>query len=187
MPPTRKRDINSANASIRPETTWIPVWKPMKKLKMSLNLNITTMKTSIFLLLWLPFMGLGQDVNQETQNELKALNERLFKEYTLNKNTKPLEECATEGFVLIAGNGMLETKDQAINGVDNVNVSEIKVQVDKVILSGNTGIVIGVLDMKGTIMGRPVPGKIRFSSTFLKFEDRWRLVTRTMTMMRRLE
>ena len=70
---------------------------------------------------------------------------------------------------------------------DNLNISSLNISVDKVIETENVGIVIGVLEMQGTIMSRPIPGKIRYSSTFVKQDGAWRLQSRTMTPIMRMK
>lgn len=131
-----------------------------------------------------PWVTFGQGKDQNPEKELRELNEFIISEYVLNKNTEPLNEFAIEDFILIAAPGMIENKKQAIDGVENLNVSSLGVTVDKVILSGNIGVVIGILETNGTIMNRPIPGKIRYSSTFIKEKEKWRLVARTMTPIR---
>tara|TARA_R100000306_G_C4312572_1_gene110982 strand:+ start:331 stop:681 length:351 start_codon:yes stop_codon:yes gene_type:complete len=116
---------------------------------------------------------------------LKQLNEYLFTEYALNKNTEPFEETATDDFILIAAPGNIENKTQAMAGVGNVNITSLQVLTDNVAISEELGIVVGVLEMDGTIMIRPVPGKIRYSNTFVKDAEQWKLKMRTMTPMRR--
>ena len=142
------------------------------------------MKIALFGLLFIPLTILGQQSKNYQEMGLEELNAYLFTEYALNKNTQPLNEVATDNFVLIAAPGMIENKKQAIDGVKHLNVASVNITVDKVISGDKLGIVIGVLEMKGTIMNNPIPGKIRFSSTFVKQEGSWRLQARTMTPMR---
>ena len=142
------------------------------------------MRKLLIALLLIPITSFAQSETSSVDMELETLNTYLLTEYALNKNTKPLSDIATEDFVLINVPGMLENKKQAIDGVVNLDISAMTVTVDKVITTEHVGIVIGVLDMKGTIMKRPVPGKIRFSSTFIKVDGKWRLKARTMTAMR---
>ena len=142
------------------------------------------MKYLLILLITIPLTIIGQNSNANHEMELEELNKYLFSEYALNKNTKPLHEIATDDFVLIAAPGMIENKEQAIRGVGNLNISSVTVTTDKIIVKDTIGIVIGILEMKGTIMNRPVPGKIRYSSTFIKEDGKWRLMLRTMTPMR---
>tara|TARA_R110000868_G_scaffold390234_1_gene659806 strand:- start:31 stop:471 length:441 start_codon:yes stop_codon:yes gene_type:complete len=145
------------------------------------------MKNLLFILLIIPLAIFGQDSDENQKmelKELKELNEYLFSEYTLKKNTKPLNETATDDFILIAAPGMIENKKQAIDGVVNLNILSLNVTIDKIITTGAIGIVVGILEMKGTIMNRPVPRKIRYSSTFIKEDGKWRLKMRTMTPMR---
>ena len=142
------------------------------------------MKNLLIILITIPLIMSGQNSDSNQEMGLEELNEYLFTEYALKKNTKPLSNIATEDFVLIAAPGMLENKKQAIDGVKYLNITSLNITVDKIITTDNVGIVIGILEMKGTIMNRPVPGKIRFSSTFIKKDGIWRLKARTMTPMR---
>jgi hypothetical protein len=136
----------------------------------------------LIILLIIPLFSFGQ--NETEKQELVGLNEYLFKEYVLKHNTHPLKETATEDFILIAAPGILENKQQAIDGVGNLNISDLKVSTDEMIISENLAIIVGVLEMKGTIMNNPVPPKIRYSSTFIKENGKWKLQMRTMTPMR---
>lgn len=145
------------------------------------------MKNLLIILFIVPFLVFGQSSKDNQANELEKLNEYLFTEYVLKKNTQPINEIAKEDFILIAAPGMIESKKQVIQGVDNLNISSLKVTVDKVIETENIGIVIGVLEMQGTIMNRPVPSKIRYASTFVKQDGTWRLQSRTMTPMMRMK
>jgi len=142
------------------------------------------MKKLLIALLIIPITSFAQTEASNQDMELEELNAYLFTEYALNKNTKPLSNIATEDFVLIAAPGMIENKKQAIDGVVNLDISDVTVTVNKIITTEHVGIVIGILEMKGTIMKRPVSGKIRFSSTFIKADGKWRLKARTMTPMR---
>jgi len=142
------------------------------------------MKHILILLLAFPLAVIGQESNGSQQDDLVRLNEYLFKEYALKHNTKPLDETATDDFILIAAPGLVENKKQAIDGVVNLNISDVKVITDKTITSENLVIIVGTLEMKGTILNQPVPPRIRFSSTFVKEAGQWRLKMRTMTPMR---
>jgi hypothetical protein len=142
------------------------------------------MKILLLTLLFIPLAMLGQQSTNYQEMGLEELNAYLFTEYALHKNTLPLNEVATDDFVLIAAPGMIENKKQAIDGVKHLNLSSVNITVDKVINGDDLGIVIGVLEMKGTIMNNPIPGKMRFSSTFVKQDGSWRLQARTMTPMR---
>lgn len=142
------------------------------------------MKSLLLCLLVFPMIIIAQGSDDNQEKELIELNKYLFTEYSLNKNTVPLSETATDDFLLIAAPGMIENKAQAIKGVVNLDIVSLNVDVDRVLMTEDVGIVIGVLEMKGTIMKRPVPGKIRYSSTFVRQDGKWRLKMRTMTPMR---
>lgn len=142
------------------------------------------MKNILTLLLLIPIGLLGQNSNATQKMSLEQLNEYVFTEYALKKNIQPLQDIATDDFILIAAPGMIENKKQAIAGVTNIEISSVNVTVDEIVTSQNFAIIVGVLEMKGTIMKRPVPAKIRYSNTFVKIDGIWRLQMRTMTPMR---
>lgn len=145
------------------------------------------MKNLLIIALIAPFLLFGQSSKDNQGGELERLNAYLFTEYVLNKNTQPIAETANKDFILIAAPGIIESKEQVIKGVNNLNISSLNISVDKVIETENVGIVIGVLEMQGTIMSRPIPGKIRYSSTFVKQDGAWRLQSRTMTPIMRMK
>lgn len=142
------------------------------------------MRTFLLCFLMIPVVTLAQTAYTIEELELVTLNEFLYTSYVLDHNTTPLAEIATADFKLIAGIGIIEDKAQAISGVKNLNISSLNIVVNEVLVKNDMGFVLGVLEMKGTIMGRSVPGKIRFSSVFIKEDDQWRLQLRTMTPMR---
>jgi len=146
-------------------------------------LNLIPMKTlTLILLVFLPTVTLAQNVASE--DELIALNKNIFVEYVLNGNTGPFAKAAKDDFILITGIGTVETKKQVIAGVKNLDISSLEVISDDVILFNTGAIVIGRLVMKGTVMGQPIPGKMRFSSVFVKEDGVLRLQSRTMTPVR---
>lgn len=142
------------------------------------------MKAFLLCLLLFPNGILAQDTYTIEEQTLITLNEHLYTSYILDHNTEPLEKTACDDFKLIAGIGIVETKAQAISGVENLDVTSLIVAVDEVKVKNELGIIIGSLEMNGTVMGRPVPRIIRFSSVFIKENNEWRLQLRTMTPVR---
>ncbi|MUP47417.1 nuclear transport factor 2 family protein [Gramella sp. BOM4] len=142
------------------------------------------MKQYLIVLLFFPWLGVGQESEDFKQMDLAELNEYLFVEMALNKNTEALKNIATDDYIFIGAPGIIEDKQQVINGVNNLNISSVKLSVDKIIEKDKLGIVVGVLEMKGSIMSRPVPEKIRFTSVFIKQYNMWKLQARTMTLIK---
>jgi len=142
------------------------------------------MKYILIVLFTVPCSLFGQDSTSLDNLELEKLNDFIFSEYILSHNVAPLEEYASDDFVLVAAPGILETKAQVMHDVQNLNISSLKIMSDTILMHGDVGVVIGVLQMEGTILGRPVPNKIRYSSTFVREENEWKLIARTMTAIR---
>ncbi|MEP2937490.1 MAG: nuclear transport factor 2 family protein [Gilvibacter sp.] len=139
---------------------------------------------NLTLLVLILFSNLSLAQSVASEDELVALNKNIYTEYILNHNTKPFAQAAKGDFVLITGIGTLETKEQVIAGVENLNISSLEVISDDVLYIKNGAVIIGTLVMKGTVMGQPIPGKMRFSSVFVKEDGKWKLQSRTMTPVR---
>jgi len=142
----------------------------------------------LILILFLPISLFSQDNEKYNQQELDLieLNESIYREYVINHNTDFFNKEVNHDFVLVAAIGHLENKKQVIAGVKNLDINFLNVTVESIILKRNVGILIGLLEMKGTIMGRPIPGNVRFMSVFINEEGNWKLQSRSMTPIRKM-
>ena len=146
--------------------------------------NNLIMKNLFFLLLFLPLANFSQNSKEsDDQIRLKEINNFTLKEYLLNSNTQPLEEVAANDFILVNILGGMENKEEVMKGVRNIKISDFKIIYDSVVVHDKVGILVGDLQMDGTIMENPVPKNIRCVSTFVKHEDDWKLQSRTMTVI----
>lgn len=119
---------------------------------------------------------------EETANvesTLIELNEGILEEYILRNNTEPLQATALESYIVMTPGG-LETKEQAIAGVSNVDADKVRVENEQCQIHGTTAILAGTLSGTRTIAGRPVPD-IGYLSVYVKNDGEWRLAARSLT------
>jgi len=140
-----------------------------------------------FLLLPLLLFSQKSDPKSSIESDLIALNEAIYKEYVLNHDTNFFDRKVLDDFILVAAIGHAENKEQVIRGVSNLNIKTIEVTTESVICKGNSGIVVGLLKMEGTIMEKPIPGKIRYMSVFIRENEQWKLQARSMTPVRKMK
>ncbi len=117
--------------------------------------------------------------------------ERESHHWWLEGNTEALTELFAEDYRFVAPNGAVEDKAW-VTGTDPdsvrmLQVESMRMEPEEVILSGNRAIVLGVIEMKATVAGRPAPERLRVLSVFERSdaEADWRLAARSTTPVRR--
>ena len=89
-----------------------------------------------------------------------------------------LEKQTTDDYTFINRNGQLAGKSETMSALKSGdikitanNVSDLKVRV-----YGNTAIVTGRTDTKGTMAGRDISGPVLFTRVYVKKDGRWQSV-----------
>jgi ketosteroid isomerase-like protein len=90
-----------------------------------------------------------------------------------------LEEQTSDDYVLISMNGRISDKSQMLNGfksgqskVTSNDLSDLKVRV-----YGDTAVVTGKADVKGTLGGQDATGQVLFTRIYVKQKQRWQSVS----------
>ncbi len=124
------------------------------------------------------------------RNALIAL-ERESHRWWHERNTEALAGLFAEDYRFVAPNGAVEDKAFVLAGTDPavvrmLQVESMRMDPEEVILSGNRAIVLGVIEMKATVAGRPADGRLRVLSVFERSDAdaEWRLVARSTTPVR---
>lgn len=134
----------------------------------------------------------GTAAEDEADTERKALVdlERQSHQWWLDGDTEALAELMLGDYRFVAPNGVVETRDY-VTGVDPAServleVESLRMEPEEVMLRGNRAVVVGVIEMKATVFGRPAPGKLRVLSLFERAsaESDWRLAARSTTPIR---
>jgi len=82
---------------------------------------------------------------------------------------------------VIAPGGRVETISQAVAGVDSLDVQGVEISQEQVIIYGDTAVLVGKLDIDGTMqpLGKLPP--MKFMATYVRTSDGWRMLARSMT------
>jgi ketosteroid isomerase-like protein len=115
---------------------------------------------------------------QEVQEQLKKLEtERAAA--VVKGDLATLEEQTSDDYVLITMNGRMADKSQMLNGfksgqskVTSNDLSDMKVRV-----YGDTAVVTGKADVKGTLGGQDATGQVLFTRVYVKKNQRWQSVS----------
>jgi len=98
----------------------------------------------------------------------------------LKSDTAALEKLWADNYVFIAQDGTVSTKAQRIEGmksgqskIESLAYDEMSVRSNP---EGTGAILIGRVTVKGTNMGKPVDGQMRFTQVWGKTKDGWRAV-----------
>jgi ketosteroid isomerase-like protein len=118
---------------------------------------------------------------EEDKAALISLNAELFETMIVAGDPTRFNAVAIDDFHILAPGGVIEGKAQSVAGLGAWNVQDIKLSNEQVTRSGDVAIVFGRLDINGTMKPIGRWGPIKFSSTFQKQDDEWRLVGRSLT------
>ena len=123
----------------------------------------------------------SETVESELKERLIELNRQLWEEYMLRHNTEPYQRAALPEYLFLANIGLVETKDEVIATVGNLQVDAVRVANEEFRLHENTAILIGKLEVRGRVLGHPLPPQMRYMSVFVKSSGEWRVLAQSLT------
>ena len=114
---------------------------------------------------------------QDVQDQLKKL-EMDRAAAVVKGDVEALEKSTADDYSLINVNGQMSDKSQMIS---NFKSGQTKLTSDvvsdmKVRVYGDTAVVTGKADIKGTLGGKDATGQIRFTRVYVKKDGRWQSV-----------
>lgn len=131
----------------------------------------------IIILLLIPCLSMAQPLEQE----LITLHDKQLREYMLNHNVEPLANISADDYFFVAAIGLLESRENVLKTAKNLKVEAFSISNDKVVVNEGTAVLSGVMEIQGTVMGHPLPKKMRYLSVFVKTPDGWKLQARSIT------
>ncbi|TLU66167.1 nuclear transport factor 2 family protein [Thalassotalea litorea] len=137
---------------------------------------------------WIVLIGLltsSMAVASDDSKSLIQLHEEITRAYMLDGNVAPLDEATRQDYFLVAGIGLLETKEHVLQTADNLKVTQVSFHNDRIIINDDTAILTGTINPVGTIMGHPLPQQFRYLSVFIKEQGSWKLQARSITPVRK--
>jgi ketosteroid isomerase-like protein len=89
-----------------------------------------------------------------------------------------LEGLTSDDYILINANGQVSDKATTMNNIKtgNIKLTANEVSDLKVRIYGNTAVVTGKSDAKGTIGGRELKGPVMFTRVYVKKGGKWQSV-----------
>ena len=98
----------------------------------------------------------------------------------LKNDTAALDKLWADNYEFIAQDGTVQTKAQRLDGLKSGQSKLESLSYDEMTVRSNpegTGaILVGRATVKGTNMGKPVDGRMRFTQVWSKTKDGWRAV-----------
>lgn len=131
----------------------------------------------ILILLLIPCLSMAQPLEQE----LITVHDKQLREYMLNHNVEPLANISADDYFFVAAIGLLESRENVLKTAKNLKVEAFSISNDKVVVNEGTAVLSGVMEIQGTVMGHPLPKKMRYLSVFVKTPDGWKLQARSIT------
>jgi ketosteroid isomerase-like protein len=114
---------------------------------------------------------------EDVQDQLKKL-ETDRAAAVVKGDVEALEKVTADDYTLINVNGQMSDKAQMISNfksgqtkLTSDELSEMKVRV-----YGDTAVVTGKADVKGTVAGKDVTGQVLFTRVYVKKDRRWQSV-----------
>ncbi len=138
----------------------------------------TFLVAMVFIVTALLASAWGQDV----QDQIKKL-EMDRSVAIVNSDIATLDKYTADDYVLINMNGRMTGKSEMIEGfksgsskLTSDDLSDLKVRV-----YGNTAVVTGKADIKGTLGGTDATGQILYTRVYVKKDGRWQSVSLQQT------
>jgi hypothetical protein len=112
---------------------------------------------------------------------LIQLNREMMEEYILHHNTGPNSVIMLDDFLFVASIGKIETKEDVIATVGNLDIQSVKIIHNEFRHHGPTAVLVGTLHLQGSISNNEINAQIRFMSVFIHQHDQWRLMARSFS------
>lgn len=122
------------------------------------------------------------DATRDTDREtLLRLDAELAHSQIVDRDPAFVSRVALDNFRVLTPGGMFENKDQVIAGLQAWDARNVTLSGTEVVFHGDVAIVMGRMDIDGTL--RPVGrwGPLKYMSTWVKEEGDWRLLSRSLT------
>ena len=118
---------------------------------------------------------------QEIEQCLIDLNAELFERYILYHDTETYATTALDDYIFVASIGVIETREQVLTTADNLDITALTITHNEFRHHGDSAVLVGTLDIEGTILGYNVDGQRRYMSVFVHQDGRWRLMARSLS------
>ncbi len=123
----------------------------------------------------------GVSAQESEEAELLRLNAALFRSQIVERDGQLLDQVAYPQFRVLAPGGLIENKAQAIAGVAAWNVDSIELSGEEVIREGPVAVVMGRLDIDGTMDPVGRWGPLKYMGVYIRSDGEWKFLSRSLT------
>jgi hypothetical protein len=119
--------------------------------------------------------------SQADRDALVQLHKELIETTFLRGESALLAATALPNLIVVPPGGVVERRDQVIRGLPNVAAESV--QIDDVVVAdyGATAVVVARVTAKRTAGGVAGSGRSRMMSVFVRDQEQWRLLARSIT------
>jgi ketosteroid isomerase-like protein len=112
---------------------------------------------------------------------LLKLNRQIMEDTILRQDPSSLLSHAHPDYRVVAPGGRVETREQTAAGVKSIVATGLEITQEQVHIAGDTGVVIGRMDIDGVMkpVGDLGPGK--FMAVFVRQDGEWKILSRALT------
>ena len=124
-----------------------------------------------------PARGQGASAGPSVEDQIKKM-EKDRAAAVVKADVSTLEKLTSDDYILINANGQVSDKTTTMNNIKtgNIKLTTNEVSDLKVRVYGNTAVVTGKSDAKGTIGGRELKGPVMFTRVYVKRDGKWQSV-----------
>lgn len=113
---------------------------------------------------------------------LEQVNRELFESVILRRDTTLWSALALQELLVVPPGGILENRSQAFAGVRAFDdVQALTLVTDSIAIHDNTAVLVGRLTLDREVRSVGRPGPLRFMTVFVRTDDGWRLLARSLT------
>ncbi|SRR5712692_4260281 len=118
--------------------------------------------------------GASAPTGRGVEDQIKRL-EQDRAEAVVRSDTEALEKHTSADYTFITRKGQLRSRAQTMNGIKSgeTKITSYKLSALTVRAYGNTAIVTGQADIKGTMEGKDASGAVLFTRVYVKQIGRW--------------
>jgi hypothetical protein len=113
--------------------------------------------------------------------EIIELNRRIMHQQIIERDSGLFRETSLDQFLVVAPGGRIETRAEAIRGVDAWEAESIDVRDEQVIFHEGTAVLVGRIQIEGVMRPVGTLPPMKFMAVFVEVGDDWRLLARSLT------
>lgn len=138
----------------------------------------TLLSMAGLMIVGLPAPAAAQD---PSASEIIELNRRIMHQQIIERDPRLFQNVALEQFLVVAPGGRIENKPEAVRGVNSWDAESIEIRDEQVIFHGTTAVLVGRLQINGTMQPVGTLPPVKFMAVFVETDAEWKLLARSIT------